>query len=281
VPLLQDVGERLIAARERAGAVEVDPPQQEVVAGEDGAPAVLRFERRVPSEGWNAQLSLLTGRMAADVMLRGGVGLLRTMPPPSAETLAAVRRSAATLGVPWEQEVPLAEWVGALPADSPMRSQAARVLRGAAYTAFDGQPPEDPSHFAVAAPYAHVTAPLRRLADRYATEVVLALFAGAPVPEWAREALPRLPEAMAVAGRRASAVDRAIVDRMEALALASRVGEVFRAVVTNVDERGAVLQLRDPAVLARLDGEAELGAEIDARLTEADPVTRRVRFALA
>jgi exoribonuclease R len=162
-----------------------------------------------------------------------------------------------------------------------MRTQAARVLRGAEYTAFDGEPPRDPAHFAVAAPYAHVTAPLRRLADRYATEVVLALFAGAPVPGWAREALPRLPEAMAAAGRRASAVDRAIVDRMEALALASRIGEVFRAVVTNVDERGAVLQLRDPAVLARLDGEAELGAEIDARLTEADPVTRRVRFALA
>jgi hypothetical protein len=31
-------------------------------------------------------------------------------------------------------------------------------------------------------------------------------------------------------------------------------------------------------VLARLDGEAALGAEIEVRLTEADPAARRVRF---
>ena len=48
---------------------------------------------------------------------------------------------------------------------------------------------------ASAAPYAHVTAPLRRLVDRFGTEVCLALAAGAePAPEL-RAALPELPGA--------------------------------------------------------------------------------------
>jgi exoribonuclease R len=280
VPLLREVGERLIAARLRAGAVEVDPPGQEVTRAEDGMYA-LRYEAALPSEAWNAQLSLLTGRLAARVMLDGGVGLLRTMPPPEPDALAAVRRSAAALGTPWPEDVALGAWLRSLPAGSPMRSQATRVLRGAAYTAFDGEPPAETGHWSIAAPYAHVTAPLRRLADRYATEVALALWAGAPVPAWAREALPRLPDAMAAATRRANAVERAIVDQVEARTLAGRVGETFIAVVTNVDDRGAVLQLRDPAVLARLDGEAALGEELRVRLAEVDVAARRVRFVRA
>ncbi len=277
VPLLRELGERLVAARTAAGAVEVEPPEQEVVRSVDGR-YTLRYESRLEAETFNAQLSLLTGRMAAALMLEGGIGLLRTMPAPEPDTLEAVRRSAATLGQPWADDVPLAEWIAGLPPDSPMRAQATRVLRGASYTAFDGTPPADVEHFAIAAPYAHVTAPLRRLADRHASEVALALHAGVPVPAWVREALPELPAVMETAGRRAAAVDRAIVDQLEAVALAPRIGEVFRAVVTNVDDRGPVLQLRDPAVLARLDGEAALGAEIEVRLTEADPAARRVRF---
>ena len=62
-----------------------------------------------------------------------------------------------------------------------------------------------PGHGGVGAPYAHVTAPLRRLADRYATEACLALHQGVPVPEWVKSALPKLPKAMSTASRGASA----------------------------------------------------------------------------
>jgi len=51
---------------------------------------------------------------------------------------------------------------------------ATRLLRGAGYTVFDGAAPELTTHAGIAAPYAHVTAPLRRLVDRFATEICLA-----------------------------------------------------------------------------------------------------------
>ena len=81
----------------------------------------------------------------------------------------------------------------------------------------------------MAAAYAHVTAPLRRLADRYATEACLALTAGLAVPEWAREALPKLPKVMSGTDRVSSAAARGAVDLAEAVLLQDRVGETFDA----------------------------------------------------
>ena len=43
-------------------------------------------------------------------------------------------------------------------------------MRGSGYTAFDHDAPEDPIHAALASTYAHTTAPLRRLVDRYVGE---------------------------------------------------------------------------------------------------------------
>jgi exoribonuclease R len=151
----------------------------------------------------------------------------------------------------------------------------------AGYTAFDGAPPALAEHSAIAAPYAHATAPLRRLADRFVSETVLALHAGAEVPPWCRQALPELPPLMAGADRREHELDRAVLDYVEAVVLAPRVGETFDAVVTETDDKGGMVQLADPAVRARLSGDAPLGERVRVRLTEADPATRRVRFALA
>jgi exoribonuclease R len=157
------------------------------------------------------------------------------------------------------------------------------LLRGAAYVAFDGAPPEQPVHGAIGAPYAHVTAPLRRLCDRYATEVCLAACAGTEVPGWARAGLPGLPEAMTGAGRRDGALERACVDLLEALLLRDRVGERFRATVVDVGEKGgATVTLADPPVRAPCTGkDLAPGATLDVTLTQADPATRRVHFAAA
>jgi exoribonuclease R len=158
---------------------------------------------------------------------------------------------------------------------------ATTLLRGAGYTAFDGAPPEVREHSAIAAASAHATAPLRRLADRFVSEVVVALHAGAEVPGWCRAALPELPALMAAADRKERELEREVLDYVEAVVLADRVGETFDAVVTGADDKGAYVQLADPAVRARLTGPAPLGSRIRVRLTEADPEQRRVRFVTA
>ena len=140
-----------------------------------------------------------------------------------------------------------------------------------------------------------MTAPLRRLADRYATEVCLSLVGGADVPAWARDALPRLPEVMATTDRRASAAERGAIDLAEATLLAGRVGEEFMAAVIDVDEPrrngsakdsaarvpGGTVALDDPPVRARCIGPLPLGERVRVRLVKADPKRRQVSFELA
>jgi len=280
--LLAEVGrlrQELAVAR---GAVHLPTPEQEVELGPDGRPCLV-FRAQLPSEGWNAEISLLTGMAAARLMLQAGIGLLRTLPPPDASEVASVRRSALALGVGWAEGASYAAVISGLdPAvgeEAAVLTFAGRLLRGAAYVAFDGAPPEQPMHSAVAAAYAHATAPLRRLADRYVGEICLAVAAGVEVPRWARTALPTLPAEMSAAGQRAHALDRAVVDLAEAVVLAPRVGETFDAVVVEGGEHKGVVQLLDPAVRAPCEGAGlPLGQPLRVRLVEADTARRKVVF---
>ena len=282
--LLKEIGERRLALARDRDAVDLATPEQEVSDGPDGRP-VLAYRAPVAAEAWNAQISLLTGIAAARLMLAGKVGLLRTLPPADPGAVASLRRSALALGLPWPEGTPYGDVISALdparPAAAALLTLATRLLRGAAYTAFDGEVPAQPLHSAVAAPYAHCTAPLRRLADRYVNEACLALCAGEPVPAWARAALPALPAEMAAADKRAHEIDPAIVDLAEAVLLAPRVGETFQAVVVESGPKGGMVQLLEPAVRARCEGaDLPLGTTIAVRLVEADVATRKVSFAV-
>ncbi|MBM7078607.1 RNB domain-containing ribonuclease [Micromonospora humida] len=291
IALLPEIGALLTARGLRRGAVNLPLPEQDVEPDGDGWRLVLRGPG--PMEDHNAQISLLTGMAAADIMLAGRIGLLRTMPAPKPEAVARLRAAAAPLGVHWPDGVRVGEVLAGLDASQPRAAafvdQAAELMRGAAYTAFDGELPEQPEHGGVAAAYAHVTAPLRRLADRYATQVCLALHEGREVPDWARSALPRLPEVMASTDRTAGAATRGAIDLAEAVLLEHRVGETFSAAVLDTDAPpngpakpgrvpGGTVALDDPPVRARCTGELPRGERVTVRLVTADPVGRKVLF---
>lgn len=285
--LLKTIGEQRLNLERERGAVSLALPAQEVIAAGDGH-FELEYDTTLPVEEWNAQISLLTGIAASRIMLDGGVGLLRTLPTPDTRTVDRIRRTAHALGVEWGENVSYADRVRDLRPDSPNRaallSQAASGLRGAGYVAFRNDDlPKDPRHSAIASTYAHVTAPLRRLCDRFANEIVLAQCADHPPPSWAVEALEELPSLMGAASQRDRTLERAVIDYVEAVVLQPRVGQRFSAVVTDVDKdrgRGRV-QLRDPAVVARLPAEGlQLGSEVTVQLEEADPDERRVRFSV-
>ena len=282
IALLSELGELLARRAADRGAVNLPLPAQEIEPDDGGWRLVLRAPLAV--EEHNAQISLLTGMAAATLMLDGGIGLLRTMPAPRPEAVATLRCAAESLGVSWPEGTPVGAVVAGVdpggPRGAAFLDQAADLLRGAAYTAFDQQVPAETGHGGVGAPYAHVTAPLRRLADRYATEVCLALHDGREVPAWAREALPRLPKCMSETDRVASAADRGAIALAEAVLLADRVGEVFDAAVLDVDgkRQGGTVAIDDPAVRARCLGVLPLGERIGVKLTVADPKARTVQF---
>lgn len=281
---LEEIGRRRQDLEIERGAVSLNLAQQEVVL-RDGAYELV-YDESLPVEDWNAQISLLTGIAAARIMLDGRVGMLRTLPRPNRRTIRELRLTARALDIEWADDASYADVVRALnpadPDEAALIAQSARGLRGAGYVAFDGEIPEHTEHSAIASDYAHVTAPLRRLGDRFVNEVILSLGNGQRPADWVLEALPELPKLLGRARNREGALDRAVVDLLEAALLRDRLGETFRGIVTDVDDERdrARIQLRHPAVVAYADGGAELGDEVRVQLTEADVDERRVRFEL-
>ena len=282
--LLPEIGRLLQQRAAERGAIELGTPEQEVVAAREGG-WTLGLRGDLPVEGWNAETSLLTGRCAAALMLAGGVGLLRTLPPARDDDVARLRPLAPALGVDWPVDAGPGAAIAGLDLHRPGHvafvEEAATLLRGAAYTPFDGAPPEQPLHSGVGAAYAHVTAPLRRLVDRFGTEVCLALSADREPAAELRAALPELPGLMAASDRRTREVERAVVDAVEAWLLRDREGEVFSAVVVDAENGKGTVALDAPAVRGRCEGAAlTSGTRVRVRLEEADVAGRRIRFRL-
>ena len=293
------------AVTEAAEPPEAVATQTAAAVDPEGAtpPAGYRLAYRVPvpAEQYNAQISLLTGMCAARIMVECGVGILRTLPPARPEDYARLRRVAAALGIDWPAAQPYPELVRgldhAVPAHAAFMDQAMSLFRGSGYLAFGaggiGVPADDEAsdteeavHSAIAARYAHVTAPLRRLVDRYGEEVCIAACAQAPVPEWVLQALPDLPGVMEQTGKRARAIGRGALTALEALVLRGHEGEVFDGVITSERDGRGELVLAEPAVVTEIragkkatDGGLPVGERVQVRLLSADPASG-IRFQL-
>ena len=313
--LLAEIG-RLRLEREVArGGISMTTPEQVVEVTEAAASAEdsesaeapgpsgyrLAYRVPVPAEQYNAQISLLTGMCAARIMVECGIGILRTLPPARPEDYARLRRVAAALGIDWPAAQPYPELVRsldhAIPAHAAFMEQAMSLFRGSGYLAFGvggvGVPADDEAadseeavHSAIAARYAHVTAPLRRLVDRYGEEVCIAACAQAPVPEWVLQALPDLPGIMEQTGKRARAIGRGALTALEALVLRGHEDEVFDGVITSERDGRGELVLTEPAVVTEVrggsgqsGGRLPVGERVRVRLLSADPAAG-IRFQL-
>ena len=286
--VLRQIGQLRKQREQSRGGVSLSLPEQEISIGEDGQ-WTLEFRARRPVEDWNEQISLLTGMAAAKLMVDVRVGVLRTLPRPEDFAIERLRRTATALRIAWPQSLAYPDFIRSLdpaqPRNIAMMTACTTVLRGAGYVAFNGTVPAQPMHWPLAAEYAHATAPLRRLVDRYVGETCVALCAGKPVPDWVLAALPGLPATMSAADRRASRFERAVLDLAESVAMATRVGETFDASIVEVqssDARQGVVMLRDPAIEAPVSGTTALplGASVKVQLVEADPAKRRTQFVL-
>jgi exoribonuclease R len=286
--LLEEVGQLRLKREADRGGVSLPLPEQEIqIDGDDWS---LEFRRMLPVEEWNAQISLLTGMAAASLMVYARVGLLRTLPPPDPRDVQRLHRTAKALHIEWPAEQLYPDFIRALDPSKPnhaaMVIACTQLLRGSGYIGFNGEVPAQPEHSALAAEYAHVTAPLRRLVDRYAGEICVALCAGTDVPAWVLERLDQLPKIMQESGHKASQYESAIVALVEAAVLQPHVGDSFPGVVVSVDddhpENGDVV-IQEPAIEGRVtsDRPLPLGTDVSVRLVEADPSERRIRFELA
>ena len=295
--------EQVVEVSEAAQAAEIAQAAEPAESAGDADPTEgpgpagyrLAYRVPVPAEQYNAQISLLTGMCAARIMVECGIGILRTLPPARPEDYARLRRVAAALGIDWPAAQPYPELVRgldhAIPAHAAFMEQAMSLFRGSGYLAFgvggvavpaddDASDSEEAVHSAIAARYAHVTAPLRRLVDRYGEEVCIAACAQAPVPEWVLQALPDLPGVMEQTGKRARAIGRGALTALEALVLRGHEGEVFDGVITSERDGRGELVLAEPAVVTEIragtkapDDGLPVGERVQVRLLSADPAS--------
>jgi exoribonuclease R len=275
-----ELARRIAVAEDARGAARIEPVEQEVVATEHGG-YDISFRPRLKSEDDNAAMSLATNLAIADVLFAAGTGLFRVMPEPSARAEQRLRHTARALGIEWPAETSLHEFArelnGKEPKSAAMLMAIRRAGRGASYVPFT--PGERPWHSAMAATYAHATAPLRRLADRYVVMAALAVANGEPVPEHVAAAFPKLPEVMRRADEAGSQIERAVIDLAEVALLSGQTQRTFSAVVTDVDERGARIQLCDLPVVSRMPAHnVEPGHDVRVRVVSTDIPARTAQF---
>ncbi len=283
--LLRKIGMLRIDRETARGGASLALPDQEVVRQPGGW--TVTFVPPLAVEDWNAQISLLTGIAAARLMVDAGVGILRTMPAADPKALKDLRSVAAALGIDWPAARPYGEVLRSLDRSDPRHlafvHRAARLFRGAAYTVLNGSTSAPaPEHAALATPYAHVTAPLRRLVDRFTLVICDALHHGHAVPDWVTEALPTLPKTMSAADRRAGGVERACVDAVEAAVLSAWIGRrVPGVVIDRVDDTRVLVQLTRLGVEARATGRAPVGSPVEVEVVAASIDAGTVELRLA
>jgi len=279
-PGFADLAARIEGAEAKRGAARVDPPEQQLERHGDGGYELV-FRPHLQSETRNAALSLATNLAVADLLQAHRTGLFRVMARPEKPAVKRLRFTARGLGIDWPGGMDLDALERRLDQHDPRQAALMLAIRragpGASYAPY--REGETPWHNAMAATYAHATAPLRRLADRYVVQAALAVANGRAVPEPVSAAFEKLPHVMARADALAGRIDRAVIDLAEAVLLSGREGETFGAVVTEVVDKWAKVQLCDLPVRARVSaGRLEPGEALRLRLTDADPAKRTIMF---
>ncbi|GAB3690095.1 RNB domain-containing ribonuclease [Corynebacterium nasicanis] len=282
IALLPEVGQLREVSALRRRAINLRLPSQRVRALEDGTFELI-VEPRHEVMDWNSEISLLTGMCAGVLMVRHGAGLLRTLGPATREAEEVFRAEVRALGYELADDREIGEFLQTVDATDArgmaVMREAQKLLRGSGYVNLASGEPE--VHSGIGGYYSHVTAPLRRLIDRFATEYCLAICAGTSVPAWATSRADEVVSIMEQTSALASNVDRACLDLTEATVLAPWVGHNFDADVLTSDaaRKRARIFVTDPPVLAEAVGAPPQGTTARVSLVRADVETRDVVFA--
>ena len=145
-----------------------------------------------------------------------------------------------------------------------------------------GDTPE--GHFGLAVEdYTHSTAPNRRYADLITQRLVKAMIASEPSP-YSDEELAAIAANCTTRATAERKVEREMQKRIAAVALQHRIGDVFRAIVTGVTDRGSFVRTLDPHVdgmLVHGQHGIDVGDQLKVKLVWTDPVHGFIDFARA
>jgi len=144
-------------------------------------------------------------------------------------------------------------------------------------------PEDDPTgHFGLAVrDYTHSTAPNRRFPDIVTQRILHAMMDGAE-PPYSDAELAAIATHCNEADKALRKIERAMQKRVAAVAMAHRIGEVFRGVVTGASEKGVYARVIDPPFEGRViqneDG-LDVGDRVSVKLLHTDPERAFIDFA--
>ena len=291
-------------ARSARGALALDLVEYRVVLDAQNNPLAVEPRRRLDSHKLIEEFMILANVAAAEELeTRRRPSLYRVHDAPDPDRVDALRQALADIDVPGlglaKGQVIRPELFNRVLAKIAGRPEAAMVndlvLRAQAQAIYS---PANIGHFGLALPrYAHFTSPIRRYADLLVHRALL----GESVP---RDALEAMGQHVSTTERRATAAERAALERYRARLLGRRIGETFAARVNGVQRFGLFLTLPDSGAdgllpIANLPPDSYrfdqqrlrfsgrhssrsfgLGDVLAVRLAEADPIGGRLVFRL-
>jgi exoribonuclease-2 len=284
--LQDEAAQRLVGSRYQHGALDLETIETHPVMAGGEAVNLARLEK-------NRATSLIEEFMVA----ANGV-LARTFDDAK---VASIRRIVRT-PKRWDRIVELADGLGhTLPAqpDSkalnefllaqkqkdpdhfPDLSLAVVKLMGPGEYVLVRPADPDPGHFGLAVQdYTHSTAPNRRFPDMVAQRILKAIIGATPQP-YSEDDLNAIAERCTLMENMARKVEREMQKRIAAVVLHPRIGQVFRAIVTGVNEYGTFVRTIDPHVEGKLvsGGKGlDVGDRLPARLISTDPARGFIDF---
>jgi exoribonuclease-2 len=146
--------------------------------------------------------------------------------------------------------------------------------------------PGDPEqgHFGLAVQdYTHSTAPNRRFADIVTQRLLKAFVAGVPGP-YSDDELAAVASNCTLKEDAARKVEREMSKRLAAVAMSSRIGEVFDAIVTGVGPHGTFVRVMKPHIeglLTQGSQGLDVGDKLRVKLTRTDVQRGYIDFAKA
>ena len=292
VRLQDEVAKRLRARRHECGALDLETIEARPVTSAGGEVIDIEVTRK------NRARDLIEDFMiAANV---GVAGFLEARRVPSIRRIVRVPKRWARLvelAKRYDDTLPdapsslaLSEFLRRRRAADPnsfadISLSVVKLLGSGEYTVErPWEPDGEEGHFGLAVDdYSHTTAPNRRFADLVMQRLVKALLAGTEIPYTADE-LEAIAERCTAMESAARKVERTMRKVVAATLLQRRVGEMFDAIITGVNQNGTYARLTHPPAEGRvMRGERglDVGDRVRVRLIDVDVEKGYIDFAKA
>jgi len=300
----------LLAARIERGTLDLDLPERRVVLDADGRVTSVEPRPRLDSHRLIEEFMVLANVCAAEELERRRQPCMyRVHAPPSDEKLQALRDFLRPFDIP----LPPGNQIHPRDLDGVLRKVAGTehapvvnevMLRSQSQAAYA---PDNIGHFGLGlARYAHFTSPIRRYADLLVHRALIRGLGLGPdgLAEDEAAHFEDTAEHITATERRAQLAERDAVDRYLAAFMVEKVGKIFAARISGVTRFGLFVTVADSGASGivptstlpddfwmhdertqTLSGRRSrltfhLGQEVEARLSEASPVTGGLVFHL-